>query len=169
MKFLVAILVLSTLTFPGASPRAAAPDLLAEPMVNLAGETASLADFRGEVIVVNFWASWCAPCREELPLLDSWNTEWIGKGARVVAVSIDKRIGNAERFIADADLDLTILVDGPDGLAADLDLAAVPSTFLLDRDGQVVMSVRGFAIEDLARLKKAVEDLMGPVAKGGSA
>lgn len=169
MKFLVAILALSALMFPGESMRAAAPDLLAEPMVDLAGEAASLADFRGEVIVVNFWASWCAPCREELPLLDSWNTEWTGRGARVVAVSIDKRIGNAERFVADADLDLTILVDGPDGLAADLDLTAVPSTYLLDRDGQVVMTVRGFAIEDLARLKKAVEELMDPAAKRGNA
>ena len=99
--YLAAILVLATVSFSGASPRAAAPDLLAEPMVDLAGESASLADYRGEVLVVNFWASWCAPCRDELPVLDAWNTEWAGTGARVVAVSLDKRIDNAKRFVAD--------------------------------------------------------------------
>ncbi len=167
--FLAAILALMTVSFPRVSPGAAEPDLLAEPMVDLAGATASLADFRGEVLVVNFWASWCAPCREELPVLDAWNSEWSGKGARVVAVSIDKRIGNAERFVADTGLEMSVLVDGPDGLAADLDLTAVPSTYLLDRDGRVVMVVRGFAEDELLRLKKAVEDLLKTSAKGSNA
>lgn len=166
---LLVILFLATVTFSGASPRAAAPDLLAEPMVNLAGEFASLGDYRGEVLVVNFWASWCAPCRDELPVLDAWNTDWTGSGARVVGVSLDKRIGNVERFLADTDLGLPILIDGPDGLAAALDLTAVPSTYLLDRDGRVVMVVRGFQEDELLRLKKAAEGLAKPSSKGGNA
>jgi thiol-disulfide isomerase/thioredoxin len=167
--FLATILTLASAPLFGPSARAAGPDLLAEPMVDLAGKTASLADFRGEVLVVNFWASWCAPCRDELPVLDAWNTGWSGTGARVVAVSLDKKIGNVERFVADTGVDLSVLIDGPDGLAVELDLAAVPSTYLLDRDGRVVMVVQGYKEDELLRLKKAAEDLLKPATKGGNA
>lgn len=167
--FLTAIMMMATVSLPAAFIRGAAPDLMAEPMVDLTGEFASLADYRGEVLVVNFWASWCAPCRDELPVLDAWNTEWSGTDARVVGVSLDKRIGNVERFVADTGLEMPILVDGPDGLAADLDLTAVPTTYLLDREGSVVMVVRGFQEDELLRLKKAAEGLMKPVSKGGNA
>jgi thiol-disulfide isomerase/thioredoxin len=163
------VLVLVATAALAGIPRAGGPDLLAEPMVDLAGEPASLNDFKGDVLVVNFWASWCPPCRDELPELDAWNTEWSGKGARVVAVSIDRRAANAERFVAEAGLDLPVLVDGPDGLAAALDLAAVPSTFLLDRDGRIVMTVHGFDRQELGRLKLRAEELMQERKEGRSA
>ena len=162
-------ILLMTMLVLAVAPIAAAQDLMGEPMVDLAGEAASLADYEGEILVVNFWASWCAPCREELPELDSWNTEWSGLGARVVAVSIDKKMANAQRFADEAGLDLAVLVDGPDGLAAGLDLTAVPSTYLLDRDGRVVMVVHGYDQKELARLKRAVEDLLEPAMKRRSA
>lgn len=145
-----------------ASPAAAEPDFLGEPMVDLEGEATSLAAFAGEVLVVNFWASWCAPCREELPVLDEWNNAWAGRGGRVVAVSIDRKAANAARFVDEIDLGLPVLVDGPDGLAAALDLSAVPSTYLLDREGRVVMVVRGFLADELARLRQAAEALLAP-------
>lgn len=146
----------------GAAADSTNPDFLAEPMVDLEGRPASLADYAGQVVLVNFWASWCAPCRRELPLLDAWNRDWDGQ-ARVVAVSIDHKAGNAERFVAETGLGLPVLVDGPDGLARRLDLKAVPSTYLLDRQGNVAMVVVGSSDEDLARLKSAAEALMAPV------
>ncbi len=149
-----------------ASLAAAEPDFLGEPMVDLEGEATSLAAFAGEVLVVNFWASWCAPCREELPVLAGWNGAWAGRGGRVVAVSIDRKAANAARFVDEVDLALPVLVDGPDGLAAALDLSAVPSTYLLDRDGRVVMVVRGFVAADLERLRQTAEALLDrPVTK----
>lgn len=162
-------LVLASLMNPVGSSMATEPDLLAEPMTDLAGTEASLADFRGEVLVVNFWASWCAPCREELPVLDAWNTEWSGQGVRVVAVSIDRKAENASRFVTDTGIEMPVLVDGPEGLASTLDLTAVPSTYLLDQEGRVVMTVRGFDKDELERLKKAAEDLRRQATKGGSA
>ena len=146
----------------GAAADSIKADLLAEPMVDLEGRPASLADYAGQVMLVNFWASWCAPCRHELPLLDAWHRDWDGQ-AQVVAVSIDHEAGNAERFVTETGLELPVLVDGPYGLARQLDLKAVPSTYLLDRQGNVVMVVVGSADEDLARLKRAAEDLMAPV------
>jgi thiol-disulfide isomerase/thioredoxin len=149
-------------TFLAALPAAAGSDLLSEPMVDLEGRPASLADYAGEVLLVNFWASWCPPCRRELPLLEAWQREWAGQ-ARVVAVSIDREAANAARFVDDTGLTLAVLVDGPDGLAAGLDLAAVPTTYLLDRRGDVALVVHGSDRDDLARLKRAAEALMTPV------
>jgi thiol-disulfide isomerase/thioredoxin len=163
MKKLLDLLLTGAATVALSGSAAAGPDLLAEPMVDLAGEPASLDDFRGDVLVVNFWASWCAPCRDELPVLDAWHRGWDGTGAQVVAVSIDSQARNAARFVRDQGLELPVLVDGPDGLAAQLDLPAVPSTYLLDRQGQVVMSIHGSSDADLTRLKRATEDLLAPV------
>ena len=124
------------------------------------GGTTRLSALRGDVVVVNFWATWCAPCRKELALFDRWNTEWNGRGARVVAISIDTDAKKARRFAEDMKLSLTVLHDGPEGLARSLDLPSVPCTYLLDRDGNVVTIVRTSNAGELAALKSKAESLM---------
>ncbi|MBE0565280.1 MAG: TlpA family protein disulfide reductase, partial [Krumholzibacteria bacterium] len=142
----------------GAAP-AAAQDigaaLRSHGLSTLDGGTVRLDDFAGEVLVVNFWASWCAPCRDELPLLDRWHAAWQGRGARVVAISLDQELRNARRQVAETGLALMALHDGPAGLAAVLDLDAVPTTYLLDGTGRVVLVVRGSAPAELERLRQA--------------
>lgn len=146
--------------------------LAAHPLTGLDGAATNLAAFRGELVVVNFWASWCAPCREELPLLDQWNTAWAGRGARVVAVSIDKDARKARRFAGDMKLSLTVVHDGPDGLARSLDIPAVPYTLLLDREGNVIQQVAGSAEAEVAALGRRVETMLAargakPVQEAG--
>jgi len=140
-------------------PRAAGPDatLTSHALAAGDGKTLRLADLRGEVLVVNFWATWCAPCHEELKTLDSWHRAWAGRGARVVAISIDENAARARRFAADLGLALTVVHDGPDGLAASLDLPSVPCTYLIDRDGSVVRVVKSSASDALAALRADAE------------
>lgn len=140
---------------------ATGPVLMSHRTVDLAGEPVSLADYAGEVLVVNFWASWCAPCRTELPLLDAWNADWQQRGGRVVAISIDSKAGNATSFAAKAAPGLTVWHDGPRGLAAALDLPAVPTSYVIDRQGRVVLRIEGSSPEDLAKLQQTVESLLG--------
>ncbi len=125
------------------------------------GGKTTLSKLHGDVVVVNFWATWCAPCRKELVLFDQWNQQWNGRGARVVAISIDKDAKKARRFADELGLTLTVLHDSPDGLARSLDLPSVPCTFLLDRDGRVVTTVKSSAAGDLAALKSKAESLIG--------
>jgi thiol-disulfide isomerase/thioredoxin len=106
----------------------------------LDGRDVSLATLSGEVVVLNFWASWCAPCRNELPRLDALNAEISKQGGRVIAVSIDIERRNVERFARRLALRLPVVHDGPDGLARELDLRHVPFTVVLDRNGEVAFT-----------------------------
>lgn len=141
---------------------------------SLDGTTTTLAAYRGEVVVVNFWASWCAPCRHELPLLDQWNSDWAGRGARVIAISIDNDARKAKRFMDDMELSLTVVHDGPNGLARGLDIPTVPYTLLLDREGNVIDTVRGSAEAEVTALGRKVETMIAargvkPVQEAGMA
>lgn len=106
----------------------------------LAGGQISVRELAGEVVVLHFWASWCPPCRRELPELDALHAELAGRGGRVLAVSIDNEAGNAERFAQRLRLKLPIAHDGPNGLARQLDLRHVPFTLVLDRNGEVAFA-----------------------------
>ena len=139
----------------------------------LDGKSTTLAAYRGDVVVVNFWASWCAPCRRELPLLDQWNTAWAGRGARVIAISIDTDAKKARRFAEEMKLTLPVMHDGPGGLARTLDIPSVPYTLLLDRDGNVIGEVKGSSESEVAALQHKVESMLAtrgtsPVQEAGT-
>ncbi len=171
-KLIPGTLVVATLVAVGmsaAEPADPGPLLMNHAMESLSGEAASLMDFEGEVLVVNFWASWCAPCLRELPILDRWNENWRQAGARVVAVSIDQKAANARTFVAKQGLSLTVLIDGPDGLARQLDLPAVPTTYVIDRNGRVVLRIEGSGEKDLEKMRTMVESLLGDVGRGPGA
>jgi thiol-disulfide isomerase/thioredoxin len=97
----------------------------------------------GQVVVLHLWATWCAPCRKELPKLDALNAELSKANGRVLAVSIDIDPRNVERFMAQQRLKLPVVVDGPDGLARELDVPAIPYTVVLNRNGEVVSQIAG--------------------------
>jgi peroxiredoxin len=125
----------------------------------LNGTTASLADLQGGVTVVNFWASWCKPCRKELVELDAMTRRLEPAGVRVVAVSVDRDVRKAERFIAGEGLSLPVYHDGPDGLARKLDLPWLPCTVVMDRAGRVVRVDGGGDPETMRALEAAVRSL----------
>jgi thiol-disulfide isomerase/thioredoxin len=132
----------------------------------LDGGTASLADLQGDIVVLNFWASWCKPCKRELLELDEWSRSVAGAGVRVLAVSIDRDRARAERFVKTAGLTLPVYLDGPDGLARDLDLPSLPCTVVLDGAGRVVHVEQG-GPESVSTLARAVEKLLGSRAAAG--
>lgn len=92
--------------------------------------------------------------------MDRWNDKWSGKGARVIAVSIDEERRKAVRFAEETDLSLAVFHDGPNGLARSLDLPSLPCTYLLDRDGSIVTVIRSSSPKDLAALEKKVDSMI---------
>lgn len=136
------------------------------PLRMLDGSNTSLSAMRGRVVIVNFWASWCSPCRRELPKLDALHREWRSQGASVLAVSIDDDARNAGRFVRSGRLSMPIACDGPQGLARQLNLRHVPATIVLDRDGRIAWSTGRSDDAELAKLTSVVRRLAGaaPVA-----
>jgi peroxiredoxin len=141
--------------------------LASHSLKSLDGDMTTLSSYRGEVVVVNFWASWCTPCRPELKVMNEWNRSWADRGARVVAISVDKELRNAQRFAEKEKLTLTVLHDGPSGLAKSLDLPSLPCTFVLDRDGKVVKVIHSSSSKDLKSLEQKVESMLSSSASTG--
>jgi cytochrome c biogenesis protein CcmG, thiol:disulfide interchange protein DsbE len=127
----------------GMDPERIRQALKAHTLRTVEGRTLALNSLRGEVVVVNFWASWCTPCRKELPRLDALHRSIAGRGGRVLAVSIDQEARNVGRFTKTHRLSLPVYHDGPDGLARTLDLPHIPFTIVLDRDGSVALTTAG--------------------------
>jgi thiol-disulfide isomerase/thioredoxin len=146
----------------GADPAAMRRALDAHVLQTVDGVRLPMGSLRGEIVVVNFWASWCRPCRKELPVLDALHASLKGRGARVVAISIDEDPRNVERFVKANRLTLPVYHDGPEGLARKLDLQHLPLTLVLDRRGEVVWTMSGSDRAALDALARKTESLIAP-------
>ena len=114
--------------------------------VDLEGKLRSLSEWRGNLVVANFWATWCAPCLEEIPLLMAARRMRIGKGMEIVGIAIDQEAKVAQ-FAAKMQIDYPILIAGPDGLDLVRTLGnrsgGLPFTVFLDRQGRPAQTKLG--------------------------
>lgn len=134
-----------------------APDFALE---QLDGRTFRLSDQRGKVVAVNFWATWCTPCREEIPDFTGLQEE-MKEDVLFVGVSLDKGGPEAVRsFAEEFDINYPIVID--DGTAVEKygPIGGIPSTFLIDRDGRVRLQAMGLLTEENLRpvLQTLVQD-----------
>jgi len=113
----------------GPTPSLALPDL--------DGRLQDLAHYRGKVLVVNFWATWCAPCREELPSLERLRDALRGRPFEVLAVNVAEGESRVKRFLADVPLRLPVLLDRNGEAQRAWRVRGLPATFLLDREGAI--------------------------------
>jgi thiol-disulfide isomerase/thioredoxin len=127
---------------PGVVPPARVPDRLPQfALQNRAGTPTSITSFADKSLVINFWATWCAPCRSEIPLLEALNAEWAGRGVTVVGIAVDYRDKVLE-FADRLKMDYPLLMGEQDALdaAAAFGVTApvFPFTVFTDRRGNVV-------------------------------
>lgn len=122
-----------------ASPLAAAeainvpaPDFTLE---SRSGENLRLQDHRGEVVMLNFWASWCGPCRQEMPLMDELYSQYKDLGFTILAVNVDENRDEAHRFLDKVPVNYPILYDPESSVSELYEVQAMPTTVMIDRNG----------------------------------
>jgi thiol-disulfide isomerase/thioredoxin len=157
-----ALLVVALLCWIGLAPMANAKRAPNLDFKDRSGKTRHVADLRGSIVVLNFWATWCGPCQEELPLLSRLNAEFSPRGIRFIAASADeeKKRGAVDKFVAAHDVQMEVW------LGADLDMLQraglgneLPATLVLDEQGEIVARVLGEARED--DIRRPIEWLLG--------
>lgn len=108
------------------------------------GASVSLSELRGEVVLINFWASWCGPCRQEMPLLEALYQRYAALGFTMLGVNTDEDPANAEQMLADHPVSFPILYDSGNEVTRLYDVIAMPSTVLVDRTGNIRYLHKGY-------------------------
>ena len=146
-------------------PAQVAPAFLAK---DLAGQSHTLADYRGKVVLLNFWASWCPPCRREMPSMERLRLKMAGRPLVILALDSVEPVEDVQAFLTTMKLDFPILLDPEGENTRRWKVYALPTTFLLDKAGRIRHVLKGGAEWDEGEALEAIEGLLQEAAAGGS-
>ena len=147
----VAALLLASPPAGAVETGAAAPALS---LPDAQGDSVALRQLRGKVVYVDFWASWCGPCKRSFPWMNELAARYAGDGLVIVAVNVDKKRVDAERFLAQVPAHFTVVYDDAGATPAAWGVKGMPSSFIVGRDGRIALAGQGFRDDE----KDAVEE-----------
>lgn len=125
---------------------------------DLNGATVKLADYRGKVLFINIWATWCAPCREEMPSMEKLYREMKGENFEMLAISIDEKGKEVvDPFVEEYGLTFPILMDPTSRVAKKFKTTGVPETFIVDKNGTIINHILGPRSWDNPKVTKALK------------
>ena len=110
---------------------------------DLSGSTRRLSDFKGKVVFLNFWATWCGPCRFEMPSMERLYRSLKSKGLEIVAVNLQEDRKSVQRFVDEYGLSFPVLLDTAGRIGAAYGARSIPTTYVVDRDGFVIAGTIG--------------------------
>ncbi|WP_282174194.1 TlpA disulfide reductase family protein [Cytobacillus firmus] len=120
-------------------------------LTDMEGNPAKLSDYRGKAVLLNFWASWCPPCRAEMPHMEKLYKKYKDKKFDILAVNLtntEKNNGDAEKFVKELGLTFTIPMDVKGTVGADYNIMAYPTSYFIDSDGVIREKVLGALNEE---------------------
>jgi peroxiredoxin len=126
----------------------AAPDFT---LKSVSGENLKLSEYRGEVVLINFWASWCGPCRQEMPVLSELHDKYKALGFTVLGVNVEEDSSKARKLLKKMSVSFPVLLDNESVVSKQYDVVAMPSTVLVDRNGNMRYLHKGYkpGLEDV--------------------
>ncbi len=155
-----ALLRLATLGLAvlAAAPASALDVGAAAPELNLPGlkEAVSLAGLKGKVVYVDFWASWCGPCRQSFPFMNDLQARYRAQGLEIVGVNLDAKRDDADKFLSDVPAQFSLAFDAKGDSARRFEVKGMPSSFLVGRDGRLVAVHRGFKEADRQGIEASI-------------
>ncbi|GAW95796.1 MULTISPECIES: TlpA family protein disulfide reductase [Colwellia] len=134
-----------------------APDFT---LKSMAGINLNLTEQRGKIIVINFWASWCGPCRKEMPVLQKFYEKYQDLGVSVWGINVEQENQAGRDFLADLNLTFPILFDDTNTISASYQVEAMPTTIIIDRDGVVRYAFKGYKPGYEKKYAKAIKKLI---------
>ncbi len=141
-----------------AQPGSAAPDFT---LADIHGKKVSLSEFKGSVVILNFWGTWCRPCTEEMPSLNNLYLEFKDKGLVVLAISVDPTEKPVRSFISGEKLALPVLLDSNKEVYFDsYAVMGLPTSFIIDKNGVVMEKIMGEQEWDSPAMKERILNLL---------
>ncbi|MEE2775608.1 MAG: TlpA disulfide reductase family protein [Acidobacteriota bacterium] len=122
---------------------------------SVSGEEVAAEDFRGDVVVVDFWATWCSPCRVQARILEPIFEEYKSQGVRFLAISLGEDLETVKSYVDDKPYPYPVLYDMPDQIAIEADIYALPTMMVLDTKGEVAYFQSG--LSDALSVREAIE------------
>ncbi len=152
---------LAAICSSGADLGRQAPDFQLNSLANTSGAQLRLGDYRGKVVYLDFWASWCGPCQRSFPALEQLRQKYAARGFEVVAINLDENSADALNFLKQYPVSFPIAQDSSGKIGETYALTGMPSAFLLDADGKVAQVLEGFdGDKELAALETKVQTLL---------
>ncbi len=127
---------------------------------NIAGDRVSLSSFEGRVVVLNFWASWCGPCRSEIPSMQALYEELEPKGFEIVAINLQEPLSTVAPFVEEYGMSFTVLLDSSGEIGGTYGASSIPTTYIIDRKGFAVSGVIGSIRWDTPQMRAYLSTLL---------
>lgn len=124
------------------------------------GENVRLAEQRGQVVMLNFWASWCGPCRKEMPLLDEMSKRYSAAGFVLYGVNVEEDNTDAKKLIKELGVTFPILYDTESKASSLYNVDAMPTTVVIDKKGEIRFVNRGYKAGDEAKYRDQIRELI---------
>ena len=124
------------------------------------GENVRLAEQRGQVVMLNFWASWCGPCRQEMPLLDEMSKRYSSAGFVLYGVNVEEDNTDAKKLIQQLGVTFPILYDAESKASSLYNVDAMPTTVLIDKKGEIRFVNRGYKPGDENKYRDQIRELI---------
>lgn len=148
----------------GGEPAAAS----ASPPAVAADGALDLSPYRGKVVYLDFWASWCKPCLQSMPWLNEMQAKYAQQGLVVIGINVDRKESAVEAFLEKTPLDFEIIRDPQGQLARAYEIEAMPSSFVYGRDGALVKRTLGFHPKETEAMEAMILELLEQKPSGGS-
>ncbi|MEK6735557.1 MAG: TlpA disulfide reductase family protein [Pseudomonadota bacterium] len=120
----------------------------------------NLRELKGKVIYMDFWASWCPPCVKSFPFLNELNHDMKDKGLQVIGINLDEKVSDAQEFLANHPVDFSIVADPSKQCAKGFEVMAMPTSYLIDRKGNIRHIHRGFRTGETEELRALIAQLV---------
>jgi thiol-disulfide isomerase/thioredoxin len=130
-------------------------------MPDQAGKKVDLRELKGKVVLIDFWASWCGPCKQEMPVLEELHKKYAKDGLVIVGVNIDNNAKKMNNFLKGAPATFRMVRDPKLNIASKYEPATMPSSYFIGRDGKTRYVHEGFQRKDAAEIEERVKRLLG--------